>query len=717
MDRPPPNRPMRRAGSGRFPVKVSIGGSDSLNAEQISPASSSSSSRQQQQQLQLQQQAPPIPSRSHQRILSQSQLQPENNHPGYDAQGKVPGRRPSITPLAGGNERLRSNSESVLQATKNKRMGMVTRKTSDLGSGLGTVDETRTSRFSHYRGLSHGSVMHDKPANGTTGNMNGNSSSGSAGSMEKDQTRAHFVRRLSSLPEYKRQSGVMDPTVEAAKGILYSLFLVHPYLSNLMGIVRDADTKRTSLERVFYNASTHVEELDREIHRYLTFSEDDEDFANRSNESVKRACVTCVMAYQHVCSLLSRNARKLSVNGDPRYVRTLLLVSFSCLVEVRNACSNLAVGFKIQKPTPPKKKERKNRDRSATPTRERPNPGQRLRSETVVQRSDRNGSASHSKSPRPPKINGSSRRGSSNAGSALPKSGESFAIPDTLVDTPSRSNTIVNADDAEEERQFEKIFLKLRTAYEIVLKALPSVKHQFVRCIEVCRKIETQKELRALWSTLDQHCSFAMQMAEALKAKMSSVRLKDPATRGQRDFWRLCATFVEAFVNAALLIKDARSLDLIPADILQLLRPMSKAVKEVGVHIESSPWKSMSASQSFSNPQQPQPITHSMIRAGLNNQGTTNGNAAENSASPYVSPLPATPLSAALGPAAQATVPSPAAPAKRADPLFSGNVFERADSLLSMHSRTMTSSAGESRGHTPTLLSPNGLRSNYRTHV
>src|SRR5699024_2575161 len=45
--------------------------------------------------------------------------------------------------------------------------------------------------------------------------------------------------------------------------------------------------------------------------------------------------------------------------------------------------------------------------------------------------------------------------------------------------------------------------------------------------------------------------------------------------------------------------------------------------------------------------------------------------------------LPATPLSAALGPAAQATVPSTPASAY-SDKFFEGDVFQRADSLLSM---------------------------------
>ncbi|KAI9751689.1 MAG: hypothetical protein M4579_005954 [Chaenotheca gracillima] len=719
MDRPPSNRPARRAGSGRFPVKVSIDRSDANPSDLISPVPTSASSIRQQP-------APPIPNRSHQRVISQSQY-PQGLQNGYaNDQNQPVARRPAITPLAIGNERLRSNSESVLQATKNKRMGMVTRKTSDLGSasGLGTVDEARTSRYSHFRGLSHGSVMHENKPNGSTipGNAAGETSSSPASSVERGRSRAHFVRRLSSLPEHKpsHQTNMdkPDPVVEASKGLLYSLYLVHPYINDLMPVIRGTNSKRTSLERVFYNALTHIEELDREIQRYNNYSREDEEGGARTNEGVKGAAVTVVTAYQHVCSGLQLNAGRLVNEGDPRYVRSLLLIIFSSLVEVRNACAKLAEYFQedsthgetsiasIKKNTP-----RKVRDRSMTPTRERPNPGQGNRGENMASRVMNDQSTPLSGSLRPLKISSLSRTSSiSSSSTIVPKSAES-----------SRSNTMLNGDYpklhgdySREDQLFERIFLKLRTAYSIVLKVLPTVKQQFVRCIEVCEMTETKRELRLLWTSLDQRCSYSMQMAEAVKTKMSTMNLRDSAARSQREFWQLCTTFVRAFVETAMLVKDARSYELIPKEIFTLIRPISKAVKEVGILIEQSPWDLLTT------PVQAQPITHAMIQAGLQQQsnhhpGGTNG-MQESTLSPYVSPLPATPLSAALGPAAQATIPSSASSARRQDPLFAGNVFERAESLLSQHSRTMTSSVADSRGQIPTLLSPNGLRNNYRPH-
>ncbi len=88
-------------------------------------------------------------------------------------------------------------------------------------------------------------------------------------------------------------------------------------------------------------------------------------------------------------------------------------------------------------------------------------------------------------------------------------------------------------------------------------------------------------------------------------------------------------------------------------------------------------------------------------------------------------PLPMTPQSAALGPAVQATVPSTPQSATY-NGMFSGNVFERADTLLSINSSsvissragTMTSNFGSNDGTlTPaSMLSPmNSLGSRFNS--
>ncbi|KAK2858541.1 hypothetical protein FQN49_004624, partial [Arthroderma sp. PD_2] len=85
---------------------------------------------------------PPIPTRSHHRMASgQSGLIHRSN---TSASMSV-------------SERNRSNSEGFIagSAASRKRMGLISRKNTDLG----TLDEMRPYRNSHLRGLSHGSLL------------------------------------------------------------------------------------------------------------------------------------------------------------------------------------------------------------------------------------------------------------------------------------------------------------------------------------------------------------------------------------------------------------------------------------------------------------------------------------------------------------------------------------------------------------------------------
>ena len=619
---------------------------------------------------------PPIPSRSHYRIASGQTAVLQN----------AALRRPGLAPLAIGNERNRSNSESILQATqatRNKRMGIITRKQTNLT----TVDESRLNRYSHYRGLSYGSALHGKRSNGVNGN--GNSSSSPVSPTENEGQRPTIVKRLSSLPEHRRESSSTDEVVEAAKGVLYSLFQVDPHIKSLLSVARDGASKRTSLERVYYNASTHVEELDKELHMFeVSYDEEDEE-GSLSNEAIQRACATCIMAYQHVCTLLLQNIGKLIQNGDPRYVRTLLLLVYGSLVEARNACSSLGISFsaiqeaKFRRPKPDIIHEEvsRRRDRSVTPTRVRPNPGTRMRSDTAIQHAAHYShyALSGTGTPAVPLyVNGRSRSNSrtstltSSTTSSVantPRSGETFGLPSTpyTAYTASRSNTMHGFDETESEAMFEKIFMSLTYAYNHALKGIPLVHRHVSRCLELALETHTPKEICTFWKHLVDTCHVALDVSGALKLRLSNIRLKDPGVRNQREFWQLCTAFTKSLVEVLMGVKRAKELDIIPTDIIQLLRPVQTSVKEAGKLINSSPWSYLAADNV--------PV-HDVYHHS------------PSSSSPYVTSMPPTPLSAALGPAAQATVPTTPA-SSYGDRFFSGDVFQRPDPLLASQQHTM----------------------------
>ncbi|CAL3967514.1 unnamed protein product [Diplocarpon coronariae] len=620
-------RPMKRVMSGRFPIKVN--GSDVPDIR--SPALP---------------RPPPIPSRSHYRGLSQQ---------------NAALRRPGVMPLTIGNtnERLRSNSESLLQATRDRstdrsrRMGIVSKKLAELD----TVDETKINRYSHFRGLSHGSAM--QGSSGTVGNGNTRSPASPADSSGQRPT---YVRRLSSLPERKRESLSPDPTVEAAKGILYALFQVHPLIQSLLGVTRDGTNKRTSLERVFYNATTHVEELDRHIQNYMTYSE--EEASPHSNDNVQRACVTCVSAYMHVCSLLQRNVETLLENGDPRYIRTLLLLVYGSTAEIRNAGAEFTKR-KRQLPQVAEADEEldatsfKQRDNSVTPTRQRPGTNPRIRSATVVQHSNLRVATS---GPPPPFVNGNGRFATMMA--ATPQSGESFASSTTS------SGRMGAGDFTEEDRIFEKIFLRLQDSSEMTIRALPHVNGHFYIAMEAGSQQSKPDQPKQFWQALINRSSTALQTAEALRTRLSLIRLKDPGIRSQCAFWEHCNAFIMTYTDLVMKVKEAKSISAsFPTDVIILLRPLQKAIKETSQLIQTSPWACLAAPQT---------------------NGASNGSYTTHSSASQVQ-LPLTPQTAALGIAVQATVPS-TSQSTAYNAMFSGNVFERADALLSMNASSVSSS-------------------------
>lgn len=632
--------PIKRVASGRFPIKV--------NGTDVPDLRSPNNPLR----------PPPIPNRSHFRGLSQQ---------------NTTIRRPGVMPLTMGNvnERSRSNSETLLQVSRGqqpgdrqRRMASISKRTQELG----TLDETQANnRFSHYRGLSHGSAL--LVPSGT-----GSSVKSPASPAEPYLQRPIYVRRLSVLPERKRDSTYIDPVLETAKGILYSVFQIHPMIQMLMHLTSDGTSKRSSLEIVFYNTNVHVEELEQEIQRHEAADLDGP--GSMENESVQRACITLVNAYAHVCSLLATNVDMFIENGDPRYIRTLLMQLYNSIMELRvtvsnpnpdagyrRAASRAAMGDTVRR-------QPHSREASVTPTAERPGHSLRSRSGNFVHNpSNLRVATDVPLNPLPvPYVNGTGRNATI---TPTPRSGESW--------TSSTSSRGANGDFTEDDRAFERIYLSLQKSSDLIMRTLPLLNNQFGTCLDKAMANNGPKAVQC-WRTLISRCTTAIQQTEALKKRLSLIKLKEPGIRTHSAFWALCNSFMDAWSEVGQTIKDI-SIGVpevqLPYDLRQRLRPVHQSVKETTNLIMASPWShsfrahnhsnSMSSNFGGSTPQ------GQMLQAQLQ--------------------LPMTPQSAALGPAVQATVPSTPQSASFAG-AFNGNVFERADALIHYGGRSMGSRAG-----------------------
>jgi hypothetical protein len=132
-------------------------------------------------------------------------------------------------------------------------------------------------------------------------------------------------------------------------------------------------------------------------------------------------------------------------------------------------------------------------------------------------------------------------------------------------------------------------------------------------------------------------------------------------------------------------VKEAKSITyLLPTEVIILLRPLQKAIKECSQLIQTSPWAFLATPQS--------------------SHGLSNGSSYTTQSSASQVALPMTPQSAALGPAVQATVPSTPQSAAPYNAMFSGNVFERAETFLSMNGGSVASSRA---GTMTSALGPN----------
>jgi len=637
-----PRMPMKRVMSGRFPIKVN--GSDLPDMR--SPALA---------------RPPPIPTRSHYRGLSQQ---------------STAVRRSNVMPLTIGgnmtNERVRSNSETLLQQarqsqperpeSRNRRMGIVSKK-----SELTTLDEGQANnRFSHYRGLSHGSAMQGPVPNMT--------SKSPATPTEPYMQRPIYVRRLSILPERRRESKVYDTVIETAKGVLYSVFQIHPMIQMLMSLTGDGSPKRSSLEIVFYNTNSHVEELEQEIQKHDPANYDDEYVAAQDNENVYRACMTLASAYTHVCTHLSNNIDTFVDNGDPRYIRTLLMLLYNSIMELRvtlsavmpddgyrRSASRAAMGGDTIRPH--------SRESSVTPTADRPSFNQRARNGAFVHNPSNLRVATDVPMPMPmpmPYINGSGR--TATITSATPRSGESFASSAT-------SGGRGGGDFSDDDRQFEKIFLSLHRSSELVMQTLPGFITQLTTGL---RNAMTQRERGAVqddalrcWKVMVAKATTAVHQTESLKQRMSLIKLKEPGIRTQTAFWNVCNNFIDSWGEFGGVMKDALTkynLPL-PQDARLRLRPIHLAIKETRDSILNSPWSYFLRNPNAAGTMSPLSQGDGQL------------------------PVPMTPQSAALGPAVQATVPSTPQSASFSA-AFSGGVFERADALISYGGLSMSSRSG-----------------------
>ncbi|KAI5283850.1 RAM signaling network component [Ascosphaera acerosa] len=194
-----------------------------------------------------------------------------------------------------------------------------------------------------------------------------------------------------------------------------------------------------------------------------------------------------------------------------------------------------------------------------------------------------------------------------------------------------------------EQRTFEKIVVQLQLATDAALQAVPVVsslvdereQHEREREIEYHREhahehshdcvdedgnedVDGNEQEHsaggaadtinaiAIWSRLAYRCQSCLDTSRILRKRLGSALVSElaapsppdtaaaaPDPRTDRSFWQLCRAFLQTFVELLLDMREAKTLQLLSADVATIIRPVQRACREAGRLIDGSPWSHM----------------------------------------------------------------------------------------------------------------------------
>lgn len=509
-------RPARRPTTGRFPVRPSFTGHDNDSVSSLGSATGDGTFGDRV--------PPPIPQRSNAR---ESIVLP-------------PTRRPGLAPINTQGLSSRSRSETIASGNnlRSKRLGYVPsrKNTGPTSAILPQNDENSLKPENHFRNASYSSYRSGRA---------GSFADGSSGPVSPSDVpnRPWVARsRLSSLPEDRRVSHVVSPTVRSARLIVYSFDQLNRPIDDAVRMIKSTSTpgRQTTIERLHYNATHNLRELDRQLHLLSPSLSNNHD-SNEHVSAVLKRSRSCLQTYSQVVSELRLNARKMIMCGDPMYIRALMMQLFAALVELRNACELQEQALRPSQ-TKNSRISQARSDRTVTPTLTRSLP-KRARGSTPMART----SSKNSDTVTAYSGSLSSRRLSR---STVSSNNNSNNIPPTPTTADSSNTTITipnphkrTPTDSEDDRQFEKIYVNLRQVCDLADQTLSNCRMDFfVRKEEAARSL--QGSSARAWTLALNKCDSLLHSLDLLKTRLRTVRVNDPANRTSKDFWHVCDGFV-----------------------------------------------------------------------------------------------------------------------------------------------------------------------------
>jgi hypothetical protein len=473
------------------------------------------------------------------------------------------------------------------------------------------------------------------------------------------------LRKLASLPESRNSIAPTIDSIKAVKRVLFMLFYLHRPLADIAQQLGSGTPRRSTLERQLFSAHAQVEELDRLIKIANNIMEDNMEVDATMIASIVRAATVALRLHVFVIKELNRHRQQAVKKVDAFHIRCVMNSAHATVSEARNVCHLL--GFKTR-PTDQRNTLRAEpnwNSRTVTPTQPKQPSGPRRRGATILPSSSSVTNLRGMAPPVPLHANSSRSNTMTSMSAATPRWNQSFTDLASQNHQPSRSNTMRStAEEADDTA--DRIYLKLKGCCDLASSILPPVRQE-LKARKAREERSGHTRLGSMYGQAIQRCDLAIATNNKLLTRLKVMRVGDPA-RYQHEFKQMAESFtkvsrqhndVDAHNRQELtwlqdwahfaeeIMKISRDgLDI--GNIKHHLKPLQAAVREVTRVTQSLASTPAPLSANNAKPAPLHPGFSHALNASL---------AQHAQQQTYLPPVPATPLSAALGPAVQATVP------------------------------------------------------------
>ncbi|GAO48534.1 hypothetical protein SAICODRAFT_92456 [Saitoella complicata NRRL Y-17804] len=421
-----------------------------------------------------------------------------------------------------------------------------------------------------------------------------------------EQNSGAYFRRLSHLPQSARASMGSVHVIEAVRGFMFSFSQIHQAVRQYITFCSEP-ALASAVSRVLYSANVHIGTLVAALEAH----ENEGDDANPGN--VINAVRVCVGAFRHVVGTLLKHLHPLMERADARYSRTLLLLLTGAAAEIQNSWSILrpampAFSGTITQPIPHTPVTATPMSRTASPALNR------------------------LKSPSTASLTASIA--ANIAGSVMPGKGHDPFQPAPTATGQTIPETSVTETD---EQLFEKISTATAAAQSVLALIGQAVAED---SISTAQNPQTPGATAPATSSKLRELSMmsvgAGEVTRRLSHRLAFVREGGDAFE-RHKFWEDTNAFVKAVISIAALAKTVSIEFPFPKSVLSGLAAVTRSTKELTILLSVSSFRSVEGSAQLN---QAPPTTTTV---------------------PMITTTQPSPLSAALGPAAQAVLPSPAA--------------------------------------------------------